>query len=209
MENVVLKAELRQKEGKGKGVTRRLRAAGKLPAVVYGEKIGHIPVALDLKSFQHLLHDAGENAVFKLDMSDSSSMVMVKELQWEPIRRELLHADLYQLNMKNKVKVSVPIHLEGDAVGEREGGVQQHQAREVEVECLPMDIPEYITLDISLLEIGDSLYVKDLKAEDLDIITDPEEIIITIVPPAREEEVEEVTDEFQEVPEVGKEETEE
>lgn len=210
MENVVLEAELRKKEGKG--LIRSLREAGKLPAVVYGEKIGNIPIALDLKTFQNLLYDAGENAVFKLDISGSSqaaTMVMVKELQRGPIRQELIHADLYQLNMKHKVKVFVPIHLEGDAAGEREGGLQQHQVREVEIECLPMDIPEHITMDISNLQIGDSLYVKDLQADEIDIITDPEEMVVTIAAPAAEEEVEEETVEMGEVPQVGKEESEE
>ncbi len=132
--------------------------------------------------------EAGENVIISLKAGDKTRTVIVKDLQTDPVRGDLLHVDLYQISLKERLKASVPIEVRGEAPGVKEGGILQHRLREIEVECLPTEIPEFIPVDVSGLSIGDSLHVKDLRVTgDLKILADGEESVISVVPPTVEE----------------------
>jgi large subunit ribosomal protein L25 len=157
---------------KGKNEARRLRAAGKIPAVLYGaQKAGDQPapesVAIDPKPFMRILHSkSGLNTLITLKLQGvADTRVLVKNVQLDPITNHLLHADLYRVNMDRKIKVTVPILLKGDSRGvKQDGGVLDFVHREIEVEVLPGNIPDSIEVDVTDLGIGDSVHVRDLAA---------------------------------------------
>jgi large subunit ribosomal protein L25 len=158
---------------KGKNEARRLRAAGRIPAVVYGaQKIGDAPapesVSVDPKPFLRILHSAsGFNTLITLKVEGGAeARVLAKNVQLDPITHHPLHADFFRLNMDRKIKVTVPIALKGEARGVKvDGGVLDFVHREIEVEVLPANIPDSITIDITDLGIGDAIHVRDLAAE--------------------------------------------
>ncbi|MFW5686881.1 MAG: 50S ribosomal protein L25, partial [Halanaerobium sp.] len=136
----------------------------------------------------------------------------IKDYQKDVIKQNLLHVDFQFISMDEKITVSVPMHLEGEAAGVRDGGVLQQLLREIEIDALPAEIPEEITIDISELEVGESLSVADLELpEGIDLVTDSDEVIVTVVTPTEliEEEVEEEEEEFLEPEVIGEEEEEE
>jgi large subunit ribosomal protein L25 len=157
---------------KGKNEARRLRAAGRLPAIVYGaQKIGDAPapesVSIDPKPFLRILHSAsGFNTLITLKVEGGGeARVLAKNVQLDPITHHPLHADFYRVNMERKINVTVPVMLRGDARGvKQDGGVLDFVHREIEVEVLPANIPDSIEVDISDLGIGDSVHVRDLAA---------------------------------------------
>ena len=144
-----LQAEKR--EGRGKNEARRLRAQGRIPAVLYGADKGKaVEIAVDPKNLLRILHsESGANTLIGLQLDGGNTRVMVKEYQLDPIDHKLLHADFYQVAMDKAITVTVPIVLRGEAKGvKQQGGIVDFVHREIEVECLPGDIPENITLDI-------------------------------------------------------------
>ncbi|HEX8031841.1 MAG TPA: 50S ribosomal protein L25 [Vicinamibacterales bacterium] len=157
---------------KGKNEARRLRAAGRIPAVLYGaQKAGDPPapeqVAVDPKPFMRILHSAsGLNTLITLKVKDGGdARVLVKNVQLDPITHHLLHADFYRVNMDRKLNVTVPITLKGEARGVKvDGGVLDFVHREIEVEVLPANIPDSIEIDVTDLGIGGSVHVRDLAA---------------------------------------------
>lgn len=170
MEKIKLKADTRE-VGK-KGANRRLRKDGFIPAILYGK--GEKPVALSVgtKEFTHMMKgSAGRNALVELEIGEleiggkntkDRVVVMLKDYQTDVIRREITHVDLLKINMKEKVLVKVPIHVVGKAIGLQKGGLVELVRREIEVRCLPDGIPEKIDIDITDLDIGHSLHLKDL-----------------------------------------------
>ncbi|MFO7774160.1 MAG: 50S ribosomal protein L25 [Candidatus Hydrogenedentota bacterium] len=148
-----------------KGAARKERAAGRIPGVVYGEGHDAVSISLDGREFIRLLHAAGgEHAVVELKMDnapDKGGPAMLREIQHHPLRGDVLHVDFQRIRLDRKITTFVPVHLEGKAKGLTEGGVLDYQLREVEVECLPANVPGYLELDISDLEIGDSAHVAD------------------------------------------------
>ncbi|MFP4016826.1 MAG: 50S ribosomal protein L25 [Halanaerobiales bacterium] len=205
MERYNLKAEVR--EATGKGVARKLRSNGLIPGVIYGKS--RQPQALTVNP-QDLKHKLSGNAIFDLDIEgEGKETAMVKEVQKDVITGELKHIDFLHISMDEKITVSVLVNLIGDAPGVKEGGVLQQLLREIDIECLPLDIPEVIEVDISGLDIGSSISVSDVEVDDnIDIVTPLEEVIVTLAFPTEEEEEEEEEDEFME-PEVIGEETDE
>lgn len=157
---------------KGKNEARRLRAAGKIPATLYGaQKAGDAPapesVSVDPKPFMRILHSAsGFNTLITLKVQGGGdARVLVKNVQLDPITHHPLHADFYRVNMDRKIRVTVPISLRGDARGvKQDGGVLDFVHREIEVEVLPANIPDTIEVDVADLGIGDSIHVRDLSA---------------------------------------------
>jgi large subunit ribosomal protein L25 len=152
---------------KGKGFARKLRKTGRIPAILYGH--GNTPTSLTLDPLvlDAILRasDAGLNTLIDLkgDASLAGKMVMVKDLQREPVRGTMLHADLFEIDANETVQVSVPVHLHGTPKGVLiSGGIVDQVLREVELECLPNAIPEELVLEISALDIGDSLHVRDI-----------------------------------------------
>lgn len=157
---------------KGKNEARRLRAAGRIPATVYGaQKIGDAPapesVSVDPKPFLRILHSAsGFNTLITLKVEGGGeARVLAKNVQLDPITHHPLHADFYRVNMDRKIKVTVPISLRGESRGVKvDGGVLDFVHREIEVEVLPANIPDTIEVDITNLGIGDAVHVRDLAA---------------------------------------------
>jgi len=213
MERPVLKAEIR--EGTGKGVARKLRVKGLIPAVFYGPRSKTIPLVIDAKEFVRTLQtEAGENVLIELDIlkgnKSDRKVVMVKDVQIDPLQRITLHADLYEVTMDEMVTVEVPVHLVGKPEGTKVGGILEQIRRVIEIQCLPGDIPKSIDVDVSFLKIGDSVHVEDIRVEKAKILADTNFTIATVVPPVVEEKVvEEVVAEAVEGAEVKEKEEEE
>lgn len=193
MGEVSIEVELR--EGRGKGFNRKLRRAGRIPAVVYGH--GNAPVSLSVDPIQLERKirgsHAGMNTLFDLtgEASASGRTVLVKELQREPLRGGLVHADFYEIDANEAIQVSVPIHLTGSAEGVVMGGVIEHALRELEISCLPRAIPDEIVADVTRLDIGDSLHVSDLPLpEGIELITDDSLSVVSVIVPKAAESAE-------------------
>jgi large subunit ribosomal protein L25 len=155
------------REGKfNKNAARRVRVAGKIPAVVYGAGQDAVAVSVDPRVITKILHsDSGHNTIFDLNVEGSSAMVkaMIVDWQHEPIKGKLLHIDLKRIAMDKMMRVSVPIQLVGTSIGVKtQGGILEHVLREVEVECLPSDIPSHLDVDVSNLELHGAIHVSDL-----------------------------------------------
>ncbi len=186
----------------GKNASRRLRREGKIPAVLYGRDEPNTPLALQKKDvFGILRSEAGENTIFKASFDTESKNAMIKELQMDPVTDEILHIDLIKIAMDKAVRVSVPIVVAGEAVGVKaEGGFVDLITREVEVECLPGNIPESIEVDISDLHLHQSIKIEDLSSpQSAEIVSDPQTLIVLIEAPSKEEEVVPEVEEEEEV----------
>jgi large subunit ribosomal protein L25 len=179
-----------KRTGKGKNEARRLRASGKVPAVVYGaqkagDKVAPVPVAISPKEMMRILHSAsGVNTLITLTVpGESTQRVLVKEFQLDPVTQHLLHADFYRVNLERKITVSVPLVLHGEARGvKQQDGVLEFLHKEVEVECLPTEIPEHIDLDVSNLELGQAIYMKDIAANvTWTPVSDPDLMLVHVV----------------------------
>jgi large subunit ribosomal protein L25 len=181
-------AELREK--RGKNAARQLRMSGKIPAVLYGNHESTIALSVSPRELASILHSAtGHNTIFTLDIQDARpTSVMLKDWQFEPLKGHLLHADLVRIAMDKVLQVNVPITTTGEAKGVKlEGGIFEFVMREVEVECLPSDIPGNIEIDISELSIGANFRVSDLKVDSkVKILSDPELVIAHVITPKEE-----------------------
>jgi large subunit ribosomal protein L25 len=177
----------------GKNESRRLRSAGKIPAVLYGGKGPSQPLTVDPRSVEAILHsEAGENTLFGLKIGSEGVLpgkVMIKQHRLDPVTDKLTHADFMRIQMDKAIRVQVVVSTSGIAKGVKlQGGIVDHPLREVEVECLPADIPERIDIDITELEINHSYRVSDLKAPaGVKILTDPHAAVVAVVAPAVEE----------------------
>ena len=169
----------------GKNAARRLRRAGRIPAVVYGGGGPSIPVAVDPKTILQILHsESGHNAIFTLEIRGKApARVMIREWQSEPVDGHLLHVDLVRIARDTKLKLQVPIQVTGEPVGVKvQGGIFEFVLREVEVECLPDDIPERFVADVSGLELGKNFRVSELPADPkVKILTDPTRVVAHVV----------------------------
>jgi len=184
-----------KRQERGKNEANRLRAAGRIPAVVYGARSeGQIPVAtpiaVDPRTVLRILHsESGANTLISLTVDGAESRVMVKEYQLDPITHQLLHADFYQLAMDKAITVTVPVILRGEPRGVKlQGGLLDFVTREIQVQCLPTDIPEHIDLDVAELTLNQSIRVRDL-AQDAKWkpVTDAETMLVHVVMPKAEE----------------------
>jgi large subunit ribosomal protein L25 len=198
---VTLKAEPR--DGVGKGASRKIRARGKVPAVLYGPAIKPQRLTVDSRDLWHALHtDAGMNVLIDLQLDGKEYLTLPREVQRDIVRGTLLHVDFLRIRKDVAIQVDVPIHLVGESVGVKEGGVIEHHLWELRVECLPTDVPESIEADTSRLTIGDSLHVSDLRPPDKCAILTPEdETVVSVVPPPVLELPEEAPAEEEELPE--------
>lgn len=195
MQFMELKVEVRQ--GLGKEVAKKIRRRGLIPAIVYGRGRESLPLVVNPVELLKAM-EVGENVIIRLSLGGDGGTrtVIVKELQRHPVRGNLLHADFQEISMEQKITVAVPIHLVGEAIGVKaKGGIVDQRLRELEVECLPMAIPERIEVDISTLDIGDSLHVRDLAVGgEIKVVEDPDRTVVSVVAPEVEvvEEVVEV-----------------
>jgi large subunit ribosomal protein L25 len=178
--------EAQQREPGNKNAARRVRVAGRIPAVVYGAGKDTSAIAVDPRQVMRILKsDSGHNTIFDLALGDNRVKAMIVDWQFEPIKGTLLHVDLQRIAMDKKLTVTVPIVLKGEALGVKtEGGILEQLLREVEIECLPADIPKSIEADVSHLVFGVDLRVKDLAhSEKVKFLTDDERMVahITLV----------------------------
>lgn len=185
-----LNVRKRTDEELGNGPVRRLRAQGRIPAIVYGHDEPSVPLAVDAQELDRILHQISiDNTIIELKAEGDRKApvpVLVREVQHHPYKPEVLHVDFFRITMGEKIDVEVPIELEGTASGvKNHGGILQHLVRELPVTCLPGEIPEKITVDVSALEIGDVVRVRDLPVpQGIEIHEDPERGVATVVPPA-------------------------
>ncbi len=189
METIEIQVEPREAGAKGKA--KQLRREGNLPGIFYGPKAESVPLKLNRKDF--LSRVAGVEGSHLIRIKSSSPLLaervaLVKEMQFHPVTGEVLHADFYEVDLTAKIRVKVPLHFVGKAEGVVRGGILQPVVREIEVECLPMNIPEYFDVEVSSLDIGDSLHVKDLPMpEGVTAIYESNFTLVTVVPPTVEE----------------------
>ncbi len=187
-----LTVEAEPREDFGKNASRRLRRLGRLPGIVYGGGGPSVPVTVDPRTIEAILHsESGHNAIFTLEVKGKApTRAMIRDWQAEPARGDLLHVDLVRIARDTRLKVRVPIHVTGEAKGVKvQGGVFEFVLREVELECLPEDLPEHITVDVTELLIGKQLRVADLPVgPKVKILTDTRRVVAHVVTLKAEEE---------------------
>ena len=186
----------------GKGVARKLRAAGRVPGVLYGSSIESTPLSVDAHDLLLVMHK-GSNVLIDLELDGKKHLTRAKDIVRDHIKGRYVHVDFMAINKDEKITVNVSVEPVGESRGVKEGGVLEHHLWEVEVQCLPFDVPEKLEIDVSDLGIGDALHVSDLRApSDVEITTNPEDLVLAVVQPqARdiEEELGEVEGEEGEV----------
>ncbi len=178
--------------GLGKGAAKRLREQRLVPAIVYGGRGAATPIAVGVADLTRTMAQ-GDNVIIRLTLQGTGGsppprMVLLKELQRDPVRGRVLHVDFLEISMEKKIRVEVPIHITGEAVGVKaKEGIVDHRLRTVAVECLPLQIPERIEMDVSALDIGDSLHVRDLRvAEGVRIVEEGGRVVVSVVAPTVE-----------------------
>ena len=180
---------------KGKGVAKRLRMEGKLPAVVYGHKTAPIALTIDAKQLLNLIVEGkSEHKLFGLSIEGNGKpaekTVMIKELQIHPLKRTFLHVDFFEVAMDEELTLSLIIKLVGEAPGVEMGGILQQVRREIEIKCLPSQIPDTVEIDVSALNIGDSVHLNDIQLpEGIKVLDDADLTIATVLAPTVEKEV--------------------
>lgn len=189
-DNVDLQA--RKREGRGKNDARRLRAEGMAPAVLYGDDLS-TAIVVPAKTVDYTLQHLGDNALYDIRLDSDTATARVVDVQRNPVSGQLVHVDFAPVNMRERIEVMVPLHVTGEAPGVEEGGVLQQVAYEIQVESLPGDIPQEITLDVSGLGMNENLTLGDLTLPSgLVLLSEPEEVAVTITAPTEitEEEME-------------------
>ena len=195
METLELQAEPRSSAGKS--AARQMRRTGKVPAIFYGKKRRATAIAVDAKEFlQKVSAIEGSHLIRLLSSAEevANKIALIKETQYHPVTGAVLHADFYEVDMAAKLRLRVPLHFVGKAAGVALGGILQPVQRDVEVECLPGDIPEFIDVDVSALNIHDAVHISELPAPTgVRICYDTDVTLVTVLPPTVEEvKVEEV-----------------
>jgi len=192
MEEIRISAETRKE--RGKGPARKLRGKGTIPAVLYGRDVEPVALSISSKDWRMLETKARMNAVIKMEVRDGASRqerpVMIKDVQKEPVANTVLHVDFLQISMERAVQVEVPIHLVGQPVGFVKGGVVEQHLRTAMIESLPGQIPEKIDVDISNLDIGDSIHIHEISIPGIKLLDPPDVAVVGLTPPEAEEKVE-------------------
>lgn len=172
--------------------TRKIRLDGFVPGVLYGKKIQSQAVSVESVAFLKTMREVGQNGLFNLELeSGKKHNVMVQEVQIDPLKNHYTHIDFFEVDMNEERDANVPVHLEGEAPGASEGGIVNHLLYEITVHCLPADIPESITVDISNLNIGDSLSVEEIRSNvPVQIVNEDDEAVVTVQAPSVNEDPE-------------------
>ncbi|MGI6551940.1 MAG: 50S ribosomal protein L25 [Bacillota bacterium] len=188
MKQAILQAEKRQEVGKG--AVGRLRRRGMVPAVLYGADNLNLNLALPLRELNKFLASFGANALVKLSVAgDREYSTLLREVQRDAVKQEVIHLDFMEISMTEKLSTSVPIRITGEAKGVKEGGVIQYLLRELDIECLPADLPEAIMVDVGELGIGEQILVEDLiLPEGVTALTEGDTQVVSVVAPRLEEE---------------------
>ena len=181
--------ETKRRAPGGKNVNRRLRIAGLIPAVLYGRGREPVPLSVEPKTIVDILYsESGQNTIFSLSVDGGErANAMVKDYQLDPVKGKLIHTDFVQIAMDRLLEVSVNVELVGEAEGVKAGGLLDFVTRSIDLECLPVDIPDSIKVDVGHLKINDYVRVKNIEFESkIKVLTDPEVVIVTISPPLKE-----------------------
>jgi large subunit ribosomal protein L25 len=197
MSESLLIAEAR--EGKGKSIARRIRRAGRVPAVIYGEVKQPLNIAVDAHDLEMKLRE--KVSLFNISLDGKEHPVIVRDIQYHPVKSNVLHIDFLQVKKGHKITMTVPIKLEGKPEGVKAGGILEELKREVTIEVLPKDIPDSIIVDISGLQMGDGVHVRDLLAENFEIQDDLDDFVCRVEMPRTAEETEEEMEEEEEMAE--------
>ncbi len=174
------------REDTGKQAAKHLRAQGVIPAIVYGGDDAPEPLGIDRRELMALLHGSGRNTVVNLTigMKKKSYKTFIYDIQHDPLTGDITHVDLKRIKLDEKINVSIPVHLAGEAIGVKsEGGIVEHQLHAIDISCLPTNIPEDFRIDITDLHMGDVIHVSDLKQESFDILSDSDSVVVHIVAP--------------------------
>lgn len=191
-EQVKLSATSRRE--KGKGVAKKMRREGRLPAIVYGHKTTPIDLTIDTKQLLNFIAEGkGEHRLFVLSIEGNGKpaekTVMIKELQIDPVKRTFLHVDFFEVSMDEEITLSIPIRLVGESPGVKMGGVLQQVRREIEIKCLPSRIPDSLEIDVAALNIGDSVHLSDVPLPaGIKVLEDADVTIATVLAPTVEKE---------------------
>lgn len=189
METLEIQVDARDK--KRKRDAKRLLRSGKIPAILYGPKTAAVALELDKRDFSTRVAGLEGSHLVRLKSQSTAladKVALVKEMQYHPINGEVIHADLYEVDLTAKITVNVPLHFIGKAEGVVRGGILQPIVREIEVECLPLDIPEFFNVDVSALDIGDSVHIEELgMPEGVTAVYESNMALVTVVPPSVEE----------------------
>src|ERR687894_2852667 len=182
-DNVDLQAK--EREERGKNAARRLRASGMIPAVLYGDGDGKsTSLAVPDKVVDYTLHHLGDNALYDIDLGSGAATARIVDVQRDPVSGRLIHVDFAPVNMRERIEVTVPLHVVGESPGAEEGGVLQQVAYEVQIETLQGDIPQELNLDVTSLGMNENLTLADLMLpEGITLVSDPEEVAATVTAP--------------------------
>ncbi len=192
MEEIILNVEVR--DGVGRSKAKDLRDTGFMPSVVYGEGKKALPIKVVTGELIKLVHkyrveNALINLKFKSDKDKKAKVCLIKEMQYDPVHGNIIHVDFNEISMNKVIKINIPVTVKGEAVGvKQDGGSLEHILWEIEVECLPTQIPEEITVDISNLKIGDAIHIKDIKfPSGAKVLNDESAVVLHVVAPMKEE----------------------
>jgi large subunit ribosomal protein L25 len=192
MEEIFLDVQPREVTGRAKA--KDLREAGFIPAVVYGQGQGSQAIKVSHKEFFQLIHHhRAESAIINLKIKDDKNQkaraCLIKEIQYNPVSGDIVHVDFNEVSLTEVIKINVPVVAKGEpAAAKQEGGSLEHILWEIEVECLPMDIPKNIEVDVSQLKIGDSVHIKDIAfPPKIKVLNDPEAVVLSVAAPVKEE----------------------
>jgi large subunit ribosomal protein L25 len=186
-----LEIQVDAREAGSKHKARRLRRGGKIPGILYGPKTQPVALEIDRKDFSSRVADLEGSHLVRLKSTSSAladRVALVKEVQYHPITGDVVHTDLYEVDLTARIQVRAPLHFVGKAEGVVRGGILQPVVREIEVECLPLDIPEFFNVEVSGLDIGDSIHIEDLPMPaGVTAIYESNFALVTVVPPTVEE----------------------
>lgn len=182
MKEIALTAVIRV--ANGKGAAHRTRSEGNIPAIIYGPEIDPISIAVNEKELRTAMKNATSSSIINLDVDGKENRVVLREIQRDPITSNVTHLDFHAISMTRPIKVSVPITFIGTPIGVKtDGGIMQTTLRELDISCLPGDIPEQIDVDVSELGIGESVHVSELELEKVTILTELRRTIVVISAP--------------------------
>ena len=175
---------LERRSDVGKGFARRARMAGYIPGVVYGPEIDAVPVAVEEREFRTAMRGATGSSILNLTLEGKKTKAVLREMQRDPVTSRVMHLDFHAISMNRPIHVSIPIRLTGTPVGVKvDGGIMQTTMRELDISCLPANIPDELEIDVAELGIGDSIHVSDVAVEKVDILAEARQTIVVISAP--------------------------
>lgn len=178
-----MQAQIREVTGKGK--LNEFRRKGMIPGILYGKNHENTNIFIEKSELRKILHsDTGTHSIINLKLDDKDvGKVILRELQQDPIDYKIYHVDIQYIDMNTPLTLTLPLEIEGSAKGVKEGGILEQSLREVDIKCLPSDIPDHIRVNVDDLAIGDSVHIKDLELENVEILQQEDALIVHVIPP--------------------------